>query len=505
MILKSLISSAFKATTDLVATAVNWKINERNIEFQQWRLQQEQELQRELTAYVQDRGVRSEEDNLAFQKWRFEKERKLQWDLALLDYHKGLETAAYQRQTALESIEFEKILANYPLKISPTQLLDSYKAYQESKAPIPLLILLSPPKLDFDQFEGITADFPPIEKHLAEGIRRFLSNYSEKDRPVKFLAGAWDTKRMNSETAVAILFWMFKSIPTLILESEIDGDYLNLRAAFWGLNFVAPHHKSIISRLPFREILSGYAKEDALNWRTQRDLLMAQGKAQSEIEVLGGIDEANLKVLERDETDRTQGLKRPYEYRITRSHFERFYGFLITCHCLVSGWVADIHHFTDIKTAPLLPKLLTGLSADAADREIIETMVSGYDEVYSLTATGMPHWMNDFHLELAEALANLQDKSWSLSEIELSIRLWLQVRVPPESQGKGVEQFHLMRSLLRSEDQSFVEKLEACLRAVGDADRAAQLRHILMYWREQKIKGGITRDENGDSLYDAWG
>jgi hypothetical protein len=79
---------------------------------------------------------------------------------------------------------------------------------------------------------------PEIEQKLTQILSEFLSqNYplSSQERPTEFLPGAWDSKRFRRESSIKALFEMLKSEPTLILESELVGDYLNFRLAYWGM------------------------------------------------------------------------------------------------------------------------------------------------------------------------------------------------------------------------------------------------------------------------------
>ena len=123
---------------------------------------------------------------------------------------------------------------------------------------MPLHIFFAPPKLQFERFANAVNNnksFPDIELTLAEGLRQFFREYSQQNRRLDLLAGAWVSKTFHSEASIKALFGVLKSEPTLVLESEIDGDYINFRIAYWGLNWNDFRYDPIISRVPYRDIL----------------------------------------------------------------------------------------------------------------------------------------------------------------------------------------------------------------------------------------------------------
>jgi hypothetical protein len=499
--------AAYQKDADFQIAAYNreveLKLETRRQFFQTWRLEQEQKIQKELAVFNRETRIQADEKRIDFEKWRFQEEKKLELELSAYAYEKRLEIAAYQRQTAIQSIEYKKILDNYPLKLSPTQILDSYKEYQDSKEPMPLLIFISPPQLDFDQFGNDVREFPRIEKELAEGMRQFLDNYSNQNRPIRFLPGAWETKRIHSETAVEMLFWTFRSIPTLILESEVDDEHLNLRAAFWGIGQQTPRYKPIISRLPYRNILFKSAKANALKWRIDRDKYIAQGKTEAELAERGGIDETNLRTLELEEADKSLGINRGYEYKVDSTHFENLSDFLTLYHCLIAGWVADVYHLTNTKAAPLLPSLLPSLSRDVLTPDIIESIGINYEAIYEMLGTDMSHWMPELYLDLARAMAELPNKTWAMQQVDKAIQYWIELH--PKAARPGGNGFEIMKSGLEIEDMEFVGKLKDCFLAIEEVDRSTQMEGVLNSWHEKRINGEIKRDSKGDTLHDSWG
>lgn len=291
-----------------------------------------------------------------------EQEQLLQQQLAV--YHRAtqLKIAERERETALKLPELNKILENWPLRLYPSQILESHNSHRL----IPLKIFLAPPKVQFEQFDNVAEGIPGIELKLAEGLREFLNkHYSlhNQIRPTEFLAGAWESKRFHSESSIKAMFGMLKSEPILILESEIDGDYLNFRIACWGLGQENYYYKTIC-RLPYREIVYQAAKARALEWREIRDELVLMGENLEEINKLGKDNVINLANLEKEETWKDKGIdvsKLSLQYQVNHQDFEKLCQVLLTYHCLVAGWVADAYHLVHYDVSPLLPELLPSL------------------------------------------------------------------------------------------------------------------------------------------------
>ncbi|HEY9872159.1 MAG TPA: hypothetical protein V6D12_01920, partial [Candidatus Obscuribacterales bacterium] len=242
---------------------------------------------REIQEFVQSVNLAISQKNLDFQRWRFEQEKNLQWELAAYNRETQFQLAAYQRETTLQSPEVNRIFENWPLRLYPSQIL---KSYINDKV-VPLKIIISPPDVKFDKFSNIDqgSSIPKIENPLTEGLAQFLNQHyphRSLDRPTEFLDGAWDSNRFYGGASIKALFGMLKSEPTLILESEVDGDYLNFRVAYWGLGHQLSEsycYERIISRLPYREILYQSAKARALKWKETRDKLLAMGRSPEEV------------------------------------------------------------------------------------------------------------------------------------------------------------------------------------------------------------------------------
>ncbi|MFM6254934.1 MAG: WD40 repeat domain-containing protein, partial [Dolichospermum sp.] len=166
---------------------------------------------------------------------------------------------------------------NWPLRIFPSFILDSHI---HNNRP-PLKVIIAPPEVNFDKFGSATQGLPKMENTLAQGLRQFLDkNYhlNSQIRPVQLLDGAWDSNKYHGGSSIQALFKMLKSEPLLILESEIEGDYLNFRIAYWGYGQTIYRYETVLARLPYMDIMYDSAKARSRKWKSARDMLTQQGK-----------------------------------------------------------------------------------------------------------------------------------------------------------------------------------------------------------------------------------
>jgi WD40 repeat protein len=411
-------------------------------------------------------------ERLDFQTWRFEQEKSFQQQLAAYNRETQLSIASYQRETALQLPESHKILDNWPLRLFPSQLLSS----SCSDRRIPLRIFISPPQVQFARLSEVAQNLPEIEQNLAHSLGDFLSQYyplNSQERPTEFLAGAWESKRFHREASIKALFEQLQSEPTLILESEIIGDDLNFRMAYWGLGQQNYCYQTIISRLDYRNILYNSAKKRALKWRETANRLLACGETPEDVNRLGGDNSFNLEILEKEEKWQRYGIDTSdlaLEYKVNTKDIAELSQLLITCHCLVAGWVADAHHLIHYDVSPQLPELLPRLLENTSDQqwvqEVIKTTISGYRNIFNALEMERPLWVPELALKLAQSLVDLPDKSWAKEQVDYSIEAWLKQHQIP--QAEGTHSFEAIRSALTIEDESYLEQLKACLSRLGE-------------------------------------
>ncbi|MDZ8109049.1 MAG: WD40 repeat domain-containing protein [Nostoc sp. DedQUE12a] len=408
----------------------------------------------------------------------FEQTKLLQQQLAVYQRETQLKVANQERETALKLPEVYKIFDSWPLRLYPSQILESHT----NQGRTPLKVFLAPPQIKFDQFEHNTDGVSEIELMLAEGLRKlFTQHYSLHNpvRPTEFLAGAWDSKRFHSESSIKALYGILKTEPILILESENDGDYLNFRIAYWGFKQDRYYYKTI-ARLSYKEILQESAKSRALEWKKIRDELLALGESLEEINLLGRDNVFNLAILEKSEKWQAQGIdvsKLSLQYQVNHQDFEKLCQVLITCHFLVAAWVADIYHLVHHDVPPLLPKLLPSLLKDAFDLQSVQAIATGYKQVYQALEQERRYWVPELALQLAQSLSHLPDRSWAQEQIDYSISTWLELRqASPQEFANPLE---AMQSAVRIEDEEYFQNLKAYFTAVSDRQSILSVEKLL--------------------------
>lgn len=399
----------------------------------------------------------------------FEQEKLLQQQLAVYQRETLLEKAKLERETSLKLPEVHKIFDSWPLRLYPSQILES----NTNNSRNPLKIFLAPPQVKFDNFANKNEGVAEIELILAEGLRGFLNQHYSLQcsiRPTEFLAGAWESKRFHSESSIKALFGMLKTEPVLILESEYDGDYLNFRIAYWGLGQGNYYYKTI-SRLPYRQILEESAKGRALEWKKVRDQLLELGENLDEINSIGRDNITNLEILEKSDKWQNQGVdisSLSLKYQFNHQDTEKLCEVLIGCHCMVASWVVDAYHLVHHDVSPILPELLPSLFKDGIDLGSVKAIATSYKQVYQALGKERYYWIPELALQLAQSLAYLSDRSWAKEQIDYSLKTWLELRqVSPQAASNPLE---AMQLVLRIEDEEYVKNLKAYFAAVGDRE-----------------------------------
>ncbi|OQW90904.1 MAG: hypothetical protein BWK78_05960 [Thiotrichaceae bacterium IS1] len=434
------------------------------------------EQQKEIQTFIQNVQLAINQKNLDFQRWRFEQETILQQQLAEYNRQTQLLVAHYQRETALKLPEANKLFENWPLRIVPAQILNSH----HEDTVIPLRIIISPPSVEFDKFEHTEKqNFPKIEKRLAEGLRQLLNQHyplQSPTRPTELLDGAWDSGRFHGGTSIKGLFSLLQSEPTLVLESEVDSDYLNFRLAYWGVGQSNYQYDSLISKLPYRDILFASAKQRALQWKTEvRDKLVDKGMNLKEInehydhtQLHGAYNATNLAVLEEEEKFAKLGIPISRQYRLEPKDWEALCQILEIYHCVVTGVMADIHHLIHNHASLLLPSLLPQLLKNEvllSTESLVQWVIASYQEIFNLLTAERGYQIPEWTLQLAEGLVKWGDKRWAWDLVKDSLTIHLQQHgiIPPDKTAHIEAFLTAMKPTLSAANRSYVKRIGDCL------------------------------------------
>jgi WD40 repeat protein len=416
-----------------------------------------------------------------------QREKVLQQQLAVHNRQTQLQIAQQERETTLKLPEVNRILDSWPLRLYPSQILESHVENKRT----PLKVFVAPPQILFDKFDNREGEVSDIELMLASGLRDFLNSYyslHNNIRPTEFLAGAWYSKRFHSESSIKALFGMLKSEPILILESETDGEYINFRIGYWGLGQDNYYYKTI-SRISYKEIIYESAKNRALQWKKTRDELILLGEDLEDINLIGGDNAVNLEIWEREEKWKQKGIdtsQLSLKYRINRQDFEQLSQVLVNCHCLVASWIADVYHLVHHDVPPLLPDLLPSLVENGIDVGSVSAIASGYKQVYQALESERSHWIPELTLQLAQSLSILSDvydglhlctnktlsvKTLAAEQVNYSVNAWLQLRNLIDVQqldNPGNNPLQAMLSFVKIEDEEYIHKLKAYFASIND-------------------------------------
>jgi hypothetical protein len=429
-----------------------------------------------LQAYVeQAKNLRTQQQQ-AFEQWRINEQKTLQLELLRRNHQLQRELVTYQRQTALGAIAEHKRLENSPIWLVASDILHS-----SVEGHIPLRVFLAPPRVQFERFVHISQtsqDFPNIELSLAEGLRQFFRHYELAGRKIDFLAGAWVSKSFHSEASIKALYSVLKSEPTLVLESEVDGDYLNFRTAYWGANWSSYRYESVLSHLSYREILYESAKDRARRWFKIRQQLIAQGHKPKSVDNLYGKEYlVNLVKLYQELQLKKIGIQPDdldLNYQINKKDLEDLYQFLIVYHCLFAGLVADEYFLCEYNLPPLLPSLLPKLTQEVNDSEIIaeiyQAVATYYEDVYKTLEQTRSGLLPDLTLNLALSLKPLA-QDYARQQVIKSLHYWLKLRGVEAKKDNIPSLLQVVAKVIKQEDQPYLEKLNYCLAKIGENAR----------------------------------
>lgn len=494
---------------NLIHFQLNYLQNQNNVD---WTVAVQTKLARELQDFIQLVENTKSENNLDFQNWCLQQQKNLQLELLQQNHALQRKLVSYYRENALKLIEEQKRIEKSPIWLLVADILNS----PSQDELIPLRVFFAPPKLQLELFDSTERNLPNIELTLAEGLRQFFRQYSNSGRPIDFLAGTWKTQSFNSEASIKALFGVLKSEPTLVLESEIDGDYLNSRLGYWGLNWSNYCYEPVISRLSYRDLLYDSAKERAKTWLKTKYKLIAAGEKEDKIdELYGGDNVQNLITFQKEEKFKHVGIdvkNLEINYLLNKKDFECFSQFLIFYNSLFAGLVIDEYFLVQYNLPPLLPLLLPDLTAKIPKNKLweqtIEEVISYYQKMYRALERERSSLIPELILDLAQSLTKFPDCSWAEEQIIYSVESWLKLHdlYQPNDFDTLLE---VLASALTIEDSEYVEKLNQCLTgidcntylSIGDS----YYKRGINFCQLEKCELAITEFDRAIDISPEWG
>ncbi|MDY7003032.1 MAG: SUMF1/EgtB/PvdO family nonheme iron enzyme [Cyanobacteriota bacterium] len=423
---------------------------------------------RKLQEFIKAVDMQIAKSNQEFQAWLFKQNKQVQIELAQYNRETQIFIAAYQREAALQMKELD----NWPIKIYPWQILE----YHQDRDPIPLQIILAPPEIDYDRFEHLnkisTSAFPKVEKRLSQCLKNFLQKYyplENQQRPTELIDHAWDSNRFAGGSAVKAIFSRLKSESILLIESEVDGDLINIQVAYWsGGQEISPFYKTIISHLHYPKILYEFAIQRALHWETNvKQKLLAKGKTEQEInQRFGGDNPLNLNIYRENQEFAADGIEIECHYKTNSEDFGKLSALLGAYHNIIVALFTDIHYLIHTNLSPKLPELLSELETEfSVDRRLADDLFQMVVESYIGSLRAMEkdrsELVPEFAADIAFGLTGLSHPTFAEQMLDFSLESWLNSRYLSVENGR--EKFDMVAENLLPLDEVFITKVNRCL------------------------------------------
>jgi WD40 repeat protein len=369
----------------------------------------------------------------------------------------------------------------WTLRLSAQKLLE--KAAKDGSD---LLFFLAPPKKTFSEFSCLSFTPSDLEQRLDQNFREFLQkNYSlhVPNKRIGFIGGLWDHSRFFGETSIQLLFEQLNSISCLILETEIQGNEIKINLVYWK-KAAQKYHYSTIFSFNYQSFLREAIKTRVKEWELTRNKLLQLGKSQEDLQRLGGICEQNYALVEELEVLAAEGIKTEdlkVNYQFDEQDYESLCQFLSICHCLLGGWVADIHYLIHENISPHLPICLLSLTEAFprfhAQPSIFEVTVSLYEDILTVLGHESFNEVPELVLKLAESLMLLPDKSFAIEPLTYSFTCWRQQHQLPEI--PSLERLKQICDTLSQRDREYLDHLRQCLSNLTENTQVNKIREMV--------------------------
>jgi len=488
-----------------------------NQDFQRELAELNHERAKEIEAYRAQVNFAINQKNLDFQKWRFEQEKKIQFEILELQQDFQRDLVRLQHQNAVEQMREKSRSDKSPIANLSFDLLENSFAH----GVMPLKLFLAPPFLDHDPSTGkpLTSGY---ETYLAEEIEQFLHQgyLGSHHHPVQLVDRAWESKKWGGSSALQALHGQLKSIPVLVLESDINlGDLLNFKLGYWSAGDVSYTKATILSGQSLDDLLYSVAKNRAKEWEKTRQKLQEIGKDEAFIKEKGGLNEENLQILYEELAEKAEfeqhglNLTVKKDYKLSNLDYRAFYQYLAVWHCLAIGLYADILFLGNSwNNTPLLPSFIPYLLEKYQSnplltpdfwQEAISKIVKCYGDFYDSLTVDSAYCAPDVRMKLALSLANLPSEYGylALEQGNKAFFDWLDVNNVPSDKVFDVENdqdCQVLKRIIYQEDKPFLESLKLLLEKVRDAEKieASQtegINSLLLGWQFLSRFGNIPQ------------
>ena len=290
---------------------------------------------------------------------------------------------------------------------------------------------------------------PPSRFFL--GIPTFSNSLlGSNHHPVQLVDGSWESKKWGGSSALQSLHGQLKSIPVLVLESDINlGDLVNFKLGYWSAGDVSYTKNTILSGKSLYDLLYSVAKNRALQWEKTRQKLQEIGRDEAFIKEKGGLNEENLQIYYQELAEKAEfeqhgiDLIVKKDYKLNNLDYRAFYQYLAVWHCLAIGLYADILFLGNSwDNTPLLPTFIPYLLEKYQSnplltldfwQEAISKIVKRYGDFYDSLAVDSAYCLPEIRMRLALSLANLPNeyKYLALEQGNKAFSDWLRANNVP--------------------------------------------------------------------------
>jgi predicted GTPase len=450
----------FKQQRDLKELDQQFQLRLRGLDHQH---QQEVE---EFRAKV---NVAINQKNLDFQAWKFDQEIALQKEMALFNRETQFAIVASQRETAQQQPEINKIFENWPLKNPPIQILNSH--------PNHLRIFISPPELDYDRFINLTDpknhNFPRVESFLGSRLLKLLNQYYPRNsalRPTQLLDESWDSKRFAGGSSIIALADRLESEPLVVLETKVTlNKYLSLRVAYKDMGQKSYFYDEIIPRFEYG------------------DILLAAYKART-----GEIDPTDKQKIQITSDD-WEAL-----YEVLEVAHCIVAAWIADIHHLIHYNAQPLLPKLLPDITRELPSFLLADEKSVLNT-LMQSVINGYKDVFQqLEKTEFRYQIPELFLDLAQGVINFGDQSTTKLLTKDSITTFLRIRnctnlAIAEHHNKQT------KGLLNFSDKMYIEKLEAIdsQKTIPEVECLLQIWHQINLNAEQvQLPRSLATDRN---------
>ncbi len=391
----------------------------------------EAEKQREFTQAIEkfkaELQVALQADNIAFQKWKTETDQKFAIEIRYLD-------AQITRQRDKQNRDDAKRDRNSPVYAVADDILEIV----HNRPEMPLTVFFSPPVLRYDPLPNSTAQsqFPMMESTLSGALRELFKQYTLNQRPVKFMAGEWVTKNRRAESAVNQIFSELRSIPVLVLETEVEESFFNINIGFWNNDFDDARFETVVRKLRWQDTISEISQNLLQQWQQQGKTIQTD------------LDRAEF----------------------SRRSRETFTHYMEILHCIHVGMVTDEYFliYAPERKLPLLPTLLPDLFDEANlpqdERiELTKAVVDYCNALFDGLEKIEPALMLDLRLGWAKILQSVPSRYGFGDQVQAIMQTWLKQRGITNSIDPIVD----IGKMLVPEDSNFVQSFNNCLQILG--------------------------------------